>query len=81
MEEGVFWANRCCCTENAIRARNLCVSPINASEMNFPNAVCRGLLRLHTDVLAVGGCAGESSSARHPALSFSPRVIYAPLVH
>ena len=57
------------------------VPTINASEMNFPNAVCRGLLRLHTDVLAVGGCAGESSSARHPALSFSLRVIYAPLVH
>ena len=81
MEEGFFWANCCCRIVNAIHARDLCVYSINASEMNFPNAVCRGLLRLHTDVLAVGGCAGESSSAGHPALLISPRVICAPLVH
>ena len=37
---------------------------INTSEIMSLNAECRGLLRLHTDVLAVGGCAENPSSAR-----------------
>ena len=36
---------------------------INTTEIMSLNAVCRGSLRLHTDVLAVGGCAEKPSSA------------------
>ena len=39
------------------------------SEIAYTNAECRGLLRLHTDVLAVGGCAGVSSSAKTSSIA------------
>ena len=53
---------------------------IRMSEIMSLNAVCHGILRLHTDVLAVGGCAETPSSAKTSGdsclISLHSRVIH-----
>ena len=77
-------SRRCCYDVSAIRARNsfeliirnlnkyvVLTDLINASEITSLNAECRGLLRLHTDVLAVGGVRRIHLPLEHPVILIS----------